>query len=166
MALGTYAKAHFSILDSLREKVQEIEDIVYPSLRDAINANADVLKQIQTEKQLYDRGQDSKGISIKPSYAAKTISIKIKKGQPTDRVTLKDTGDYYESISITGTDTAMEIIATVDYASYLSLRYGTLSNTEGTDLLGIQDMEFIDFYNQYVEPVLQENINNIIESGL
>jgi phage gpG-like protein len=164
--IGTAIEADFSILDSVRERVQEIKDTIYPSLKAAINSNADLLKEIQTQKQFYDRGQDSDGISITPSYAAKTIKIKTKKGQPTDRVTLNDTGDYYESIAFSGTDTEMIITATVDYASYLSSRYGTLSNTSGTDILGIQDMEFLEFYNQYIAPELTNNINKIIETGI
>lgn len=33
-------------------------------------------------------------------YATRTVIDKIKKGQPVDRITLKDTGDYYAGIKI------------------------------------------------------------------
>jgi hypothetical protein len=166
MAISNAIKADFSILDSVRERVQEIQDVIYPTLKTAINSNTELLKEIQTQKQLYDKGQNSAGQRLKPSYAARTIKIKTEKGQPTDRVTLNDSGDYYESITFFGTDTELIITATVDYASYLSLRYGTLSNTSGSDILGIQEMEFLEFYNQYIEPELEKSINEIIEKGV
>jgi hypothetical protein len=49
------------------------------------------------EEQLF-AGMNKKGKKIKPPYASSTKRIKNKKGQPTDRVTLKDTGKYYSSI--------------------------------------------------------------------
>ena len=153
------AKADFSILDSLRNSVKAIQEVIYPTLRDVINANSNILKEILTERQLFDKGQDSKGSRIKPSYAQTTISIKRKKSQPTDRVTLKDTGDYYDSISFEGKSNTMVITANIGYASFLSKKYGA-------DILGVQNMEFEDFYNKYIEPELSKNIDSIIEKGI
>lgn len=58
---------------------------------------------LNTEKQLYDRGIDSSGrslASIGGGYSPVTIDIKRSKGQPTDRVTLKDTGDFYKTFNV------------------------------------------------------------------
>ena len=41
-----------------------------------------------------DAGEDSKGKKIKPPYTERTKEIKKFKGQPTDRVTLEDEGDF------------------------------------------------------------------------
>ena len=153
------AKADFSILDSLRNSVKSIQEIIYPTLSDVINSNSNVLKEILTERQLFDKGQDSKGSRIKPSYAQTTISIKRKKNQPTDRVTLKDTGDYYSSISFEGKTKTMVITASIGYASFLSKKYGA-------DILGVQNMEFEAFYKKYIEPELSKNIDSIIEKGI
>ena len=54
------------------------------------------------------RGQLFKGVdaedvlleSIGGDYTAYTIDLKDRKNQPTDRVTLKDTGDFYKSFSV------------------------------------------------------------------
>lgn len=43
-------------------------------------------------------GQDSDGNRITPEYAPFTIEIKKAKGQPYDRVTLKDEGDFHRSM--------------------------------------------------------------------
>ena len=44
--------------------------------------------------QMYD-GLDANGQPIQPAYTPFTVAIKKTKGQPTDRVTLKDTGSFY-----------------------------------------------------------------------
>lgn len=66
---------------------------------DAIKAtSADIVEQ--QKAQLYS-GKRIDGAFIRPPYAPTTIVQKIRKGQPFDRVTLKDTGDFYEGIFIT-----------------------------------------------------------------
>lgn len=45
-------------------------------------------------------GKTSTGSFIRPPYRPLTKIIKRRKGQPTDRVTLKDTGDFYEYIIV------------------------------------------------------------------
>lgn len=64
----------------------------------AINATADSIKQANQE-QLYD-GLLSSGYEIEPEYSQRTIEIKELKGQPTDRVTLQDTGEWYKGITV------------------------------------------------------------------
>ena len=52
---------------------------------------------------MFDYGEDSRGVqlaSIGGSYAPSTIAIKRRKGQPSNRVTLKDTGDFYKSFEV------------------------------------------------------------------
>lgn len=61
----------------------------------------------QTEADLITAQQDQMysgllitGLKIKPAYRKRTKSIKKGKGQPIDRVTLKDTGDFYNAIQV------------------------------------------------------------------
>lgn len=60
-------------------------------------SNLDLVVELNTQGQLYDKGIGSDGISL-GSYRPFTIDKKIDSGQPTDRVTLKDTGDFYNSV--------------------------------------------------------------------
>ncbi len=53
----------------------------------------------EATSQLYELGEDSTGKSL-GKYTPFTISEKRKKGQPTDRVTLKDTGEFYSSFEV------------------------------------------------------------------
>lgn len=53
--------------------------------------------------QLFEKGEDSTGISLESiggEYAPFTIEEKKRKGQPTNRVTLKDTGDFYMTFNV------------------------------------------------------------------
>lgn len=67
----------------------------------------DLIIKLNTESQLYDQGIDSEGKSLSDiggGYSPRTIEIKQEEGQPTDRVTLKDTGEFYRSFRVTFID--------------------------------------------------------------
>lgn len=69
---------------------------------------------LNTVKQLYEQGEDSLGRSLESiggGYSPYTIQIKNRKGQPTDHVTLKDTGDFYQSFEVINESSYIEIIA-------------------------------------------------------
>ena len=51
----------------------------------------------ENRSQLFD-GLDKDGKEIIPEYTPTTVSIKREKGQPTDRVTLRDTGDWQDAM--------------------------------------------------------------------
>lgn len=60
--------------------------------------------RLNTEEQLYIRGVDVHGNKLRSIYARfgkfyadRTIQIKNEKGQPTDRVTMRDTGAMYKT---------------------------------------------------------------------
>lgn len=96
------------------------------------------------EQQLYE-GIDGENKIISPSYKPFTVKIKRFKGQPTDRVTLKDTGDFYNSIKVrygTGsTNWIMVFWASDSKVEKLKAKYGK-------DLLGLTPIsleDFIDF---------------------
>ena len=58
--------------------------------------------ELNTEKQLFERGENALGVSMKTyaPYKPVTIQIKMDKGQPTDRVTLRDTQAFHKSFFI------------------------------------------------------------------
>lgn len=69
---------------------KEVTDVI-ESTQDGITA--------LNKKQLFS-GIRSTGTDIKPAYAPYTVLIKDQKGQPTDRVTLKDTGSFYDNFFV------------------------------------------------------------------
>jgi len=51
------------------------------------------------QDQLYNTGQDGNGQSL-GEYSPVTVQIKRRKGDPVDRITLVDTGEFYDSWTI------------------------------------------------------------------
>jgi hypothetical protein len=115
--------------------------------------------RINTQLQLYDKGQDSEGTllsAIGGSYSPVTIEIKRAKGQPFDRVTLKDTGDFYKSFRVIPFKGGFEITAD-------PIKDNTnLFKEWGEDIIGIQDENKHLLAQKYVEAIFKkvEEIQN------
>lgn len=82
------------------------------------------------DNQLYDKGIDGTGeritnkITGRSVYARFTIKLKSEKNQPTDRITLKDTGSFHRSIKLTAFSDHFEISSTDSKAPDLIETYG------------------------------------------
>ena len=68
--------------------------------RKLIVSNKKEVTDLNTKKQLFDKGINSDGTEVEPEYKKTTISIKERKGQPTNRVTLKDTGSFHKKFYV------------------------------------------------------------------
>lgn len=77
-----------------------------------------------------NKGIKSDGNRIKPEYRPKTVIIKQKKGQPTDRVTLKDYGDFHNQIRVKKYATKFELVSYDEKSEKLQEKYTP-------DILGI-----------------------------
>lgn len=73
---------------------------------DALEKTKEIALDIITDDQLFDKGIDGDGNKLPLPYAPFTIDIKKLLGQPTDRITLKDTGSFYDGFfgNINGDD--------------------------------------------------------------
>lgn len=99
-------------------------------------ANTDLVLLLNTDEQLF-QGLDAEGKSLKEiggGYAPLTIELKRLKGQPTDRVTLYDTGEFYNSFRVFAGKTHLDITAD-------TLKEGDvdLQDRYGRNLLGLND---------------------------
>jgi hypothetical protein len=82
-------------------RLKELDKFITPlrrvNLRQALKEAAMQHRQdaldLQQEQQY--AGKEATGQEITPAYARLTVQIKKAKGQPADRVTLKDTGAFY-----------------------------------------------------------------------
>ncbi len=142
-----------SILDDLKKTVAELQKAVNSSIQESIEQNKQVIKELQTQEQLY-QGKNSKGIDIKPAYAESTIKIKRKKGQPTDRVTLFAKGDFYNSLEIIAGKNDAIIRTVISYSVFLVNKYA--------DILGLDEESWTEFINKYTIPTIKNNFNDII----
>lgn len=103
-----------------------------------------LIVELNTQDQLFDKGIDSLGKSLEPPYSPFTVRLKQEKGQPTNRVTLKDTGDFYNSFSAF-VDSSADIIISSD-----SIKYA---------FDGAWDL--LDIYGKNVEGLTQQNLEII-----
>ena len=122
-----------------------IDNIVTKLERIKVDRDKIVLDTIQmfenyvielNRKQLF-AGVDGKGNEITPEYTDVTYDIKIKVGQPADRVTLKDTGDFYASIFI---DYGTKYI----YMDANDSKTDDLVSKYGGDILGLNEKSIDD----------------------
>ena len=88
-----------TILNDFNATVERLRTSINESIRTSVDNNKTVIKTMQTDEQMY-QGINASGNAIKPDYANSTINYKKRNFQPYDRVTLKDSGDFYDSIEI------------------------------------------------------------------
>jgi len=142
-----------TILDNLQQTVLTLQQSINLSIQESINSNKDMIRELQTQEQLY-QGTDSEGIDIKPAYANSTIKIKRRKGQPTDRVTLFDTGAFYDSLEVVAGKSDMIIRTVISYSVYIVAKY--------QDVLGLDQESWTKFLDQYTIPIIKTNFDDII----
>ena len=64
-----------------------------------------------------------KGRKILPRYAPSTVKYKRRKGQPFNRVTLKDSGDFHKSVYVTFTNKGFVLGARDSKVKYIEPKY-------------------------------------------
>lgn len=81
---------------------------------------------IELQQLQLNEGKRGDNSEITPEYTPFTKVIKRAKGQPSDRVTLKDSGDFWKSIKTSPTDSFVELYATDKKTNELLAKYGEL----------------------------------------
>lgn len=113
--------------------------------------------ECNAQKQLYEQGINNLGVSIADymPYAPLTISIKEAKGQPTDRVTLRDEGDFEDSFYLEVNNTQFEIKASDFKTEDLIKKYGR-------QILGLTTENISELIWYYIYPDLQAQTKKIL----
>ena len=88
-------------MDVLIQQLEELEEKLDVNKALDFSVDSDIQELIieLNQEQLYNLGEDSEGKSL-GTYASTTVMIKQAQGVPTDRITLKDTGDFYSSFKV------------------------------------------------------------------
>lgn len=97
-------------------------DLINRVLSELIAANAVFIADLN--RQQLAAGIRADGSEITPDYTRATVQIKQEKGQPTDKVRLHDTGDFYESIFVKIFDDVFDLDATDAKTDELTAKYG------------------------------------------
>jgi hypothetical protein len=97
-------------------------EVIEETLLAIIRQEENNITDLNTQ-QLFE-GINSDGSPIEPEYSQKTVRIKTEKGQPTDRVTLRDTGDFYRGLFLSATEFPVLFGSLDEKALKLETKYG------------------------------------------
>lgn len=134
-------------LDQLARALQQLPRRLEEQVEDTVRDNTAFLEDANTDQ--LAQGKDSTGQPITPEYADLTRTIKQLKGQPTDRVTLRDEGDFYTGIVARLGGKQVELVGTDPKTAALEEKYGP-------DIIGLPDAALEEFRQDYVKPDLQQ----------
>jgi hypothetical protein len=104
----------------------------------------------KNKEQLYS-GETSAGTEITPYYTPLTVRIKQSKGQPTDRVTLRDTGAFYQGVYVNVTGSKVVIESTDSKTAALEAKYSE-------QIFGLNDKFKIEYIKESLRPVFKSKI--------
>lgn len=142
------------MFDAQLQFIDQFENNLFKEFEKAVNEFDFVMKDYIVNKQLFRRGIDGNEKRL-TGYVRTTIRIKRAKGDPTDRTTLRDSGDFYAHIEVTGTPQYFVISSDVPYDENIIRRYGK-------DVLKISNENMYDFMTNYFLPNLKQYANNIL----
>jgi len=139
-------------LDALIAKVTELQASIIETIIDAIRENEALILDMNTQDQLYEKGIYRDGEKL-DGYSPFTIHIKKQKGQPTNRTTLRDTGEFHESFYIEYTGDGFEIKASDPKTEELKEHWGV-------EIMGLSDENLDELTKVYVADKINEHFRN------
>lgn len=148
-------------IKELHSRLSELKDNLDSGIiiRDIINDGYTTafIIDANAEDQLFEQGINRLGVSIMDyePYSPMTISIKQKKGQPTNLVTLRDEGDFESSFYLEVGDRQFEVKAGDWKTEELIKKYGRY-------ILGLTNENIAILIWQYIYPDLLEKVNKKI----
>lgn len=138
-------------ITDLRNRVANFNEALTSGrlIQNIIWDNEAYIVDLNAEEQLYEQGIDRLGVEITDyaPYSPVTIAIKEAKGQPTNRVTLRDEGDFESSFFLEVGDKQFEIKASDFKTEDLIRKYGC-------QILGLTDENIAILIWQYIYPDL------------
>ena len=147
------------IIDDLKKRVMRFNDGLTSGefIKDIVEENEAFIVELNSEEQLFEKGITSTGVSIADyaPYSEVTVEIKRQKGQPVNRVTLRDEGDFHASFAIKADNEQFEIVANDWKVKDLTLYYGD-------EILGLTDDNIVVVARDFVYPELMEKAKKII----
>lgn len=147
-------------LRNLVYRLRKFKPILDEELRNEILRHEDIIINMVANEQMYEQGIEGRGIEMASymPYSWRTIRKKIKKGQPVDRVTLRDTGEFHKSLHVEFDSEGFYVTSTDDKAQYLLSRYGKTIFRLTNENLNI-------LLREYIRPSLIEKMKEYIKHG-
>lgn len=147
------------LIDNLRQRVTEFNELLQSGrlIQSIILENEYVITDMNSEDQLYEQGINRLGVNIMDyaPYSPLTIEIKKEKGQPYNRVTLRDEGDFEQSFYVEADRQQFTIKAADWKTEDLIQRYGR-------QILGLTEENKIILIWEYMYPELKAKTKEYI----
>ncbi|GAA3940437.1 hypothetical protein [Hymenobacter algoricola] len=140
-------------LEELAAALKLLPDVLEQATAQVVQDNRPFLEDANTEQ--LAAGLTRENQPITPEYAPLTIALKQIKGQPTERVTLRDEGDFYTGILALSDAAELTFVGTDAKTPGLVEKYGE-------DILGLTDAHIEEFRQDYVLPELQQKTRNTL----
>ena len=150
-------KRYNATLRNLEYRLRAFKDSLPTLLEDIVRDKEDVIVSAIADDQLYRRGingRDEKIMDYMP-YAPKTIQIKKRKGQPTTRVTLRDTGAFHKSMYVVFDSEGFYITASDEKTQYLVEKYGE-------DIFRLTDKNFTRIVRSHIRKEFVKRLKRAI----
>lgn len=137
------------LANSIQSFDQETDQMVMGIVKD----NEGLVLEMN-RNQMYS-GKDGNGVEISPGYADSTIARKRRKGNPYDRVTLKDEGDFYRLLDLKVGNDSFLIQSNDTKSVYLERKYGD-------DIYGL-DSESLTRLKGVIQEGLIEQLKSLLQ---
>lgn len=150
-------KRYNATLRNLEYRLRAFKDNLPMLLEDIVRDKEDVIVSAIADDQLYRRGINGRGEKIMSyaPYKPKTIQIKKKKGQPTTRVTLRDTGAFHNSMFVVFDAEGFYVTANDKKASKLINKYGD-------EIFRLTNKNFTRIVRSHIRKELVKRLKQII----
>lgn len=137
------------VFERMIEAVKRMESGMKTAVRGSLQQSLAEASIIDWNVEQMLSGQDSEDKPIDPPYRPLTIEIKKIKGQPYDKVTLRDEGDFHHGTIIEWGDNSFFITSTDPKTTKLTKKYGW-------QIFGLNDEHYTDLQEQFTLPYLLE----------
>lgn len=147
-------------MNVIEQKIQALKTFerdLYDCMRVTVVENEHIIADMNAKIQLYEKGVNRLGErldSYRP-YSPITIRVKLAKGQPTNRVTLRDEGDFHASFRVIANNISFFIDATDIKTEDLIAKYGE-------QILGLTDENLYELVWEYMYPDLIDNLKKAL----
>lgn len=150
-------KRYNATLSNLEYRLRAFKDSLPMLLEDIVRDKEDVIVSAIADDQLYRRGINGKGEKIMDymPYTARTIKNKKRKGQPTTRVTLRDTGAFHKAVHVIFDSEGFYITSSDDKTQYLIEKYGE-------EIFRLTDKNFTRIIRSHIRKELVKRLKQAI----
>lgn len=150
---------YFSRIRQLIYRLRGFENATKEMLISIVAEHEESICDMVRTDQLYERGESGRHILLSDyrPYSAVTIQRKRRKGQPYNRVTLKDTGKFYAGFKVVYDDDGFRVISTDSKFKLLKKNY-----TPDITLLSRENYNAL--VNGIIKPKLKRKVKNYVRN--